>query len=131
MILRWLFGGVDEQRDRELADKLIIGWEIDRAKVSPLMLKFCETHDLKEKGIIATTIAWHIDCCFKDYLAAFDRVTNGVPKDKVGGLKLTQAIKKIADQATEIHAQMDPHIAILMDEEAGNIILELELSRRR
>ncbi len=76
MVFKWLFGGVDESRDRELADKMIFSWEIDQTKISPLTLKLDETCDAREKAFFAVLIAWHIGRCYKDiraFLRARDR----------------------------------------------------------
>jgi hypothetical protein len=129
MVFKWLFGGVDESRDRELADKMIFGWEIDQTIITPLALKLDETRDAHEKAVFAVMIAWHIDSCYKDILGLFKRATATVPGDKINALLSARAMKQIGNRATKIHAQMEPYMAVLEDSEVGEIIAQLEQNK--
>lgn len=130
MVFKWLFGGIDESRDRELADKMIFSWEIDQTKISPLALKLDEACDPRERAFFAVMIAWHIGSCYNDILALFERMTATVPRDRMYALMSTKAMKQIAERATKSHAKMEPYIAVLENSEVAEIITELERNKR-
>lgn len=126
MVFTWLFGGIDKKRDAYIADKLSTCWEIDKGKVWPVLLQIGQMEDGFEKGKLATLIAWQVDRCYKDNLAAFSVATKGVPDNKLNELKSSEVMKRIGREATDIMQKLDPHVEILSEEEAGTIISELE-----
>lgn len=129
MILSWIFAGHNKRVDRELANRLIVSWEIDQAKITAFLIKLDEARDAREKAFFAVVIFWHIDNCYKNIFATFHQMTASVPPDKMITLASAKAMKQIGDEATKIHAQMEPHFAILEGWEVNQIIDDLKRNK--
>jgi hypothetical protein len=130
MDLSWLFGGVSEKRDRALAEKLSLAWELDELKIGPLLLRLDDATDMHEKAVIAAMISFHIHGCYDEILMGYQKATATVPRTDLDSLSSTQTIKQIAARAQRVFDQMEAYAGILSEEEVRAIMLDLQQKKR-